>query len=436
MKTTGFVHKTVRLLGTAVLRRMPRTRVWARGAYWKIQRIKYDRFAKKIAIDNRLIFFESFGGRSCGDSPRAIYLAMLDDERFKDYRFVWSFKGHERTEEMKGDLLFDDPRVTIVQRGSKEYFHVLASAKYDIQNMRLPEYVYPKQDQVFIQCWHGTPLKRLGNDIKMKTSAALNSSDELADRYRMDGKKWSFLVSPSPYTSKHLADAFGLPEEKRSSAILEVGYPRNDELARAHIDATRSHEREVRKELGIPEGKNVLLYAPTWRDNSYKVGMGYTFDYLIDFDLLQRELGEDWVVLFRPHYFIANQFDFSAYEGFVIDVSAWGNINDLYIAADVLITDYSSVMFDYAILHRPIMLFVPDYDEYANDIRGFYFDLSEIPGPHVRKTEELVARLQDLDGYWSCYREAYDAYVQRFCPMDDGHAAERVIDRVWGSADE
>ena len=214
--------------------------------------------------------------------------------------------------------------------------------------------------------------------------------------------------------------------------MVEEGYPRNDELALAAADPAQRRRSELRALLGVPEGRRVLLYAPTWRDDSYQAGVGYTFDYLIDFDELRCELGEEWVVLFRPHYYIANHFDFSAYEGFVIDVSAWDDVNELYIAADALVTDYSSVMFDYAILRRPIMLFAPDYEKYASDIRGFYFDLSEIPGPCCVRTDELVGELRDLDGYWERYGASYDAYVRRFCPKDDGHAAERVIERVWG----
>ena len=433
MKTIGGIRRIVRSAGLGVLRHMPRTRLLVRKRYWSREQHKYDELASGVEVDDKLVFFESFGGRSFSCSPRAIYLAMLQQERFADYRFVWCFKGSGRMEQAaEGEKDLQNDRTTIVQRGSEEYFTALASAKVLVLNTRLPEYVYPKPNQIFVQCWHGTPLKRLGYDVEIETANALNTTQELADRFGLDAEKWTYLLSPSPYTSKHLADAFGLPEERRSDVIIEEGYPRNDEIALARADASGSHQAELRKELGVPEGKKVLLYAPTWRDDSYKAGVGYTFDYLIDFDLLRRELGDEWVVLFRPHYYIANHFDFSAYEGFVIDVASWGNVNDLYIAADALVTDYSSVMFDYAILRRPIALFVPDYESYANDIRGFYFDLKEIPGPHCTETSELVTTLKDLDGYWERYRAAYDAYVERFCPKDDGHASERVIDRVWG----
>ena len=433
MKTIGKARKLVRSAGLGILRHMPRTRLFVRQHYWSHEARKYDAMAKDVPVDERLVFFESFGGRSFSCSPRAIYLAMLKQERFAGYRFVWSFKGSVRVEEaLETQKDLQNDRTTVVQRGSGEYFRALASAKVLVLNTRLPEYVTPKPDQVFVQCWHGTPLKRLGYDVEIETTNALNTTQELADRFGLDAQKWTYLLSPSPYTSKHLADAFGLPEERRADVILEEGYPRNDEIALAHADATGVRQAELREALGIPEGKKALLYAPTWRDDSYKAGVGYTFDYLIDFDLLRRELGDEWVVLFRPHYYIANHFDFSAYDGFVIDVASWGNINELYIAADALVTDYSSVMFDYAILRRPIALFVPDYETYANDIRGFYFDLKEIPGPHCMETSELVGTLKDLDGYWKRYRDAYDAYVERFCPKDDGHAAERIIDRVWG----
>ncbi len=429
MKTIGKISRSVRSLGLGVLQHMPRTRLAVRHAYWKHEGGKYDRLSASVDTDSRKVFFESFGGRSFSCSPRALYLAMLQDPRFDGYTYVWAFKGAERTEEARVDDRLAQAQV--VQRGSAEYFNALASAGTLVLNTRLPEYVTPKEDQTFVQCWHGTPLKRLGYDVEIETANALNTTAELAERFGMDARKWTYLLSPSPYTSEHLASAFGLPEERRADVILELGYPRNDDVARARGDASGQVAHRVRQELGVPADKRVLLYAPTWRDDSYQAGVGYTFDYLIDFDLLSRELGEEWVVLFRPHYYIANEFDFSAYEGFVIDASGVGDINDLYIAADVLVTDYSSVMFDYAILRRPMALFVPDYERYASDIRGFYFDLDEVPGPHCTTTPELIGVLQDIDGYWARYGSAYDEYVERFCPLDDGHASERVLARVF-----
>ena len=423
MRTAGRVSDAARAAGYAVLRRAPRTRLAVRHAYWALQKRKYDALAKSIATEARTVLFEAYGGRSYACSPKALYQEMLGDERFAGCELVWAFR--------EGAVPSDEPdleHATIVKRGSSAYFETLARAGCIVVNNRLPEYVYPKDDQVYVQCWHGTPLKRLGYDVEIEMESALNTTNELAERFGMDARKWTHLLSPSPYASKHLADAFGLPLEKRGSVIVEEGYPRNDALVRSRGD--ESVRARLRDSLGVPEGKRVLLYAPTWRDDSYQDGVGYTFDYLLDFDLMRQQLGDEWVVLFRPHYYIANQFDFSAYEGFVIDVSKVDDVNDLYLASDVLLTDYSSVMFDYANLRRPIVLFVPDRERYADAIRGFYFDLEEVPGPLCSTTDEVVEELTHVEGHRTKYEQAYAAFVEKFCPLDDGCACARVLERL------
>ncbi len=236
------------------------------------------------------MLFEAYGGRSYACSPKALYQEMLGDERFAGCELVWAFR--------EGAVPSDEPdleHATIVKRGSSAYFETLARAGCIVVNNRLPEYVYPKDDQVYVQCWHGTPLKRLGYDVEIEMESALNTTNELAERFGMDARKWTHLLSPSPYASKHLADAFGLPLEKRGSVIVEEGYPRNDALVRSRGD--ESVRARLRDSLGVPEGKRVLLYAPTWRDDSYQDGVGYTFDYLLDFDLMRQQLGDEWVVL-------------------------------------------------------------------------------------------------------------------------------------------
>lgn len=434
MKTIGKRWKKIRNFVLGILRHMPRLRLSVRHWYWKRMGKEYDRLANATEVNSKKVFFESFGGRSFSCSPKAIYLTMLQDARFDDFEFVWCFKGNKRVKRFRKKTALR--RATVVQRGSEAYFDALASTSVIITNSRFPEYVNPKQSQTYVQCWHGTPLKRLGHDIEIATTNALNTSSELAERYSVEASKWTYLLSPSPYTTKHLGDAFGIPDEKRSSLILELGYPRNDSLARAVGDDAARTMRELRFRLGIPSYKKVMLYAPTWRDNSYKTGVGYTFDYLIDFDELRETLGDEWVVLFRPHYFIANSFDFGAYKGFIYNVAKTSDINELYLMSDLLITDYSSVMFDFAILKRPMMLFVPDKEFYDQDVRGFYFDLDKVPGPQSTTTEQLIADISSLDTYWDRYGESYRSFVETFCPIDDGHAAERVLDRLFPPNDD
>lgn len=428
MITVGRIHKAARTAAFAVLRHFPRVRLKTRHIYWGIQRRRYEKLANGIAVDSRKVFFEAYGGRSYACSPKALYREMLEEARFAQYSYVWSF--HD------GKVPTDDPELSharIVQRGSNDYFRELASAGTIVLNTRLPEYVYPRNGQVFVQCWHGTPLKRLGYDVQIQMESALNTTGELAYRFGLDAQKWSYLLSPSPYASKHLSDAFGLPETRRDRVVLEKGYPRNDVLALARHGEGEAMRRAALRKHGIPDDKKVLLYAPTWRDDSYVSGIGYTFDYLLDFRRLKEELSGDWVVLFRAHYYIANEFDFSAFDGFVLDMSKVDDINELYIAADVLLTDYSSVMFDFANLRRPMMLYVPDRERYEGSIRGFYFDMKEVPGPMCESTQEVFDELRQLDAYFDRFGDLYDRFADRFCPLDDGRSSQRVLMKVFGS---
>lgn len=433
-----FAIRRVRSLAFSLLRHAPRLRFAVRRVYWALRGFQYRRLARRMDVDRRLVFFEAYGGRSFACSPKALYLAMAEDERFAGFRFVWSFKegacpeefpACEETSLCGGALASAASRTSVVVRGSREYFDALACAGFIVVNNRLPEYVTPKSSQVYVQCWHGTPLKRLGYDVAPEAGGALNTANELAQRFGMDARKWTYLLSPSAFASGHLADAFGLARERRAAVVLEEGYPRNDYLACVAKDQRLCTAARAR--MGIPKGKRVVLYAPTWRDDSYASGVGYTFDCLLDLERLKELLGDGWVVLFRAHYYIANKLDFSGLEGFVIDASAVDDVNVAYAAADALVTDYSSVMFDYAILRRPIILHAPDRPHYEHAVRGFYFPLSEVPGPLCSATDEVAFELQHLESYADRYGEAYERFLARFAPLDDGFASKRVIERVF-----
>lgn len=402
-----------------------------------MRRRGYDRMAQGAGVDRRLVFFEAYGGRSFACSPKALYLALLKDPRFTEYRFVWSFKDGKLPDAsgFGGRLSLDSlssqdaARTSFVARGSEGYFAALAQAGAIVVNTRLPEYVTPKPSQVYVQCWHGTPLKRLGYDVASEAGGALNTASELAYRFGLDARKWTYLLSPSPYASEHLADAFGLEASRRAGVVLEEGYPRNDFLVRVRHDASLCAAARAR--LGVPEGRKALLYAPTWRDDSYSSGVGYTFDCLLDLRRMRELLSDEWVVLFRAHYYIANKFDFAELDGFVVDVSPVDDVNLAYAAADALVTDYSSVMFDFAILRRPIILHAPDRLHYERAVRGFYFPLSEVPGPVYDETDEVAFELKTLDLYEARYGKSYEAFVDKFAPLDDGRASERVVERIF-----
>jgi CDP-glycerol glycerophosphotransferase len=422
-----------------VLRHTPRLRRRIRELYWRIRRRGYERLRSTVAVDEKTVFFESFVGKLPSCSPWAIFLAMSADERFDDWRFIWSFKEDVVAQAAEMETLLDE-RTSIVVRGSKEYFKACAKAKYWVVNNRMPEWMYPRPHQIFIQCWHGTPLKRLGHDVLIKMKAALNTAAELSWRYDIDAAKWSYLLSPSSFTSEHLASAFDLKALQTQPHVIEEGYPRNDFI----VKTLNSPERDkliatLKRQLGIPQDRKVLLYAPTWRDSIYRAGTGYGLSEMPDFALMREALNRQWIILLRAHYFvveqkIADKDTTDTQNGFLIDVTEESDINELYLIADALLTDYSSVLFDYANTQRPTIYYWPDFEEYQKNIRGFYLDPATLPGDKCANTGELIRALYTLDTWHERYGADYQAFRTRFCPQDDGHAAERVIEKAIAKA--
>ncbi|MBQ9075378.1 MAG: CDP-glycerol glycerophosphotransferase family protein [Mogibacterium sp.] len=367
-------------------------------------------------IDDKLVYFRTFSGRGYSDSPKAMYEYMLTAPEYRDFRFVWCFKEPEKFAFLKND------RTELVKFRTKADNKALRKAKYWITNYRMLNYQYPRKGQIYVQCWHGTPLKRLGYDLESSDNV-MNSMAEIREKYRSDAKKFTYIISPSPFCTEKFASAWNLVKTGQTHKIIEEGYPRNDRL----INTTPAEREELRKSLGV-EGKKVILYAPTWRDNQHTSGEGYTYKTEVDFDKLQRELGDEYVILFRAHYLVANSFDFAKYKGFVQDVSSYSDINELYIAADILITDYSSVFFDYANLRKPVIFYMYDLEEYANNLRGFYISLDELPGPIVRDEDALIEEVRKTDGWKP--DEKYEQFCKKYNPKDDGHASERTLARI------
>lgn len=373
-----------------------------------------------ICPDSRLVLFCSYHGKSCSCSPRAIYDVMVTDPAYQDYRFLWAVKDPSAF-----PALAAAPRTEVIPFGSRAFERAMAGSGYWIFNSTLPEHISPRTGQVYLQCWHGTPLKRLGFDIQEEGNA-MNSLAEIHRKYRLEAEKVDYFLSPSPFASECFRSAWQL--ERR--VLLEAGYPRNDRL----INATEAERAVLRQRLGIPAGKRAILYTPTFRDDQHVSGQGYAYRPAIDFGRLRNQLGGDYVILFRAHYLVASAFDFSAYPGFVLDVSGVEEINDLYIASDLMITDYSSTMFDYANLRRPILFYMYDLEQYRDHLRGFYFDLNELPGPILTREEELAPAIFETERF--TWTPEWEAFRQRFAPLDDGQSAQRVIHAVIGKGTE
>ena len=370
--------------------------------------VKFGLKYRRTAVDKKLFVFECFQGKNVSDSPMAIYVELL--KLSNDYKFIWVLD--KNSDKLESNLL-NNKNTRIVYYGTKEYDDAYASAGYWITNCRLPFRLKKKKEQKYIQCWHGTPLKKLGLDIEHGTYLTA-SKKGMRYSYQVDSERYDHFISPSKYASDCFCSAFGISH----NVIIECGYPRNDVLISSSANLIKINK--IKKSLGISSDKTVILYAPTWRDMQFSnTTQSYYFNNPLEDPDFSVSFDESYVFLFRGHYFSESQNKHSRF----IDVSDYNDINDLYLISDILITDYSSVYFDYALLNRPILFFMYDREHYENENRGFYIDVdSQLPGPIYETLDALVLGVKNVSAQVS-HRE----FNNVFNPYEDGESAKRVI---------
>ncbi len=349
------------------------------------------RYATRPAALENAVFFESFYGRNASCNPLAIDRELA--RRAPGVRRYWSVV----------DLSVQVPEGAVpVVDGSPEWWRARGSARLLVVNDWLRRTFSRRPGQVVVQTWHGTPLKRLalhrrGFDPR-RMAAVLKES-----------RRWNVLLAQNPYAARILGKAYAF----LSRPVWVEGYPRNDILTNGDDGATRAA-------LGIRRDERVLLYAPTWRDDRAE---------MVDFvDPARLAAATDAVVLVRGHS--RTLLPGRDAEGpRVVDVTGFPDTSRLLLAADALITDYSSVMFDFSVTGKPMYFLVPDIEHYRGELRGFYFDLiAHAPGPVVRTEAELVAALRD--GVPAEFDAKYRLWREKFNARDDGNAAARVVDRI------
>ena len=372
----------------------------------------YRKVFTKRKVQEDLVILETFFGRNYSDSPKYIFEYMNREFPGK-YKYVWVLNKKEK-------LPYP---ATQVKRFSLRYFYYMAVAKYFVFNVRQPKYIQKREGTVFLETWHGTPLKKLAFDMEDNTSA---SPLYKRDIY-IQSRSWDYLIAPNQFSLDVFRSCFMYDGE-----MLKTGYPRNDIL---HLDDRHQAEltSEIKQELGIPEDKKVILYAPTWRDDEFYDHGQYKFTLQLDLEMLKRELGDEYVVLLRTHYFIVDSLDLTAFAGFAFNGSTYNDIARLYLISDILITDYSSVFFDYANLKRPMLFFTYDLEKYRDILHGFYIDMEEnLPGPMLFTTEEIVDAIRNLPELEEKYREKYDVFYETYCGWEDGNASQKVVEAVFG----
>ncbi len=380
-----------------------------RGAFnEKVARKVHYRVARRQPLTDT-VFFEAWKGRQYSDSPRAVFeeLVRRGDQR----RLVWAVEHH-------GVEVPDDVETVVV--GSRDYYRALGRARWVVSNDSMPAHYAKRDGSTYGQTWHGTPLKRIGFDIE---NLQMSNKNYLV-QFAKEVAKWDALVSPNAYSTEIFRRAF-----RYDGPVLETGYPRNDVFHRPDERAART--AAVVERLGIEPGKRVILYAPTWRDNDYDKSGRYQFAMKLDLERMYREFKDDAVLLIRGHQLVADSVDTSMFGGFARNVSHYPDISDLYLAADVLVTDYSSVMFDFVNTGRPMLFFAHDLQAYRDDLRGFYVDFdAEAPGPLLTHTTEVIDALRDLPGVASAHAARYAAFRDKYASLEDGQAAARFVDQL------
>lgn len=368
-----------------------------------VRKIYY--YLKKIPLNNRRVVFSSFSGKGFSDSPKYLYLECIN--KYPEFECVW----------VVNDLSTEIPGNPIkVKNKSIRHLYYMATSKFWIFNARISGMFKKREEQVYLQTWHGTPLKKLGLDMDVAYFATANYKLN----FYKNAQRWDYLISANGYSTKIFQSSFGVDKE----IILEYGYPRNDIL----INHTEDDIVKIKSELNIDKEKNIILYCPTWRDDKKNASKEYGFDLKLDLQKLKGKFGNDAVILLRMHYLIAENLDLNGVEDFAYDVSNYPDIQELYIISDVMITDYSSTMFDYYNLKKPVILYTYDLDKYEGVLRGFYFNLLELsPGPIVLEQESLEVQLEKaLAGNIEHNEEFYN----KFCSIDDGNASSATLSKI------
>jgi CDP-glycerol glycerophosphotransferase (TagB/SpsB family) len=350
---------------------------------------------RRVQVENA-VYFESFYGRTAADNPAAIDAELA--RRAPGVRRYWSVAD--------GSVPIPPGAVRLIE-GSSEWWRVRAEARLYVINDWLRWAFIPRPHQRVLQTWHGTMLKRLALDRPGVTPRVRFAATR-------QSRRWDALLAQNAYSASIFRTAYAVRRP-----IWVTGYPRNDILFRP------AEVARIRAALGLADGARAVLYAPTWRDDRTEL--------VADLDAVRfaRSLSDDHVLLVRGHSrTLGHGADHQGDR--LIDVTSYPDVGELMLVADVLITDYSSVMFDFASTGKPMVFFTPDLAHYGDVLRGFYFDLvADAPGPLVQTHDELVAALSDLDGLAAKYADRYAAWQQKFTPHDDGRAAERVVQRLF-----
>lgn len=351
-----------------------------------------------IKVDEHVILFNSFGGKKFDDSPKAIFEYMSNEEKYKEYKFYWGIDEPEK---------FIIKKAIVLKNNSLKYFMTALRAKYWITNSSIERGLkFKNKKTIYINTWHGTAIKKIGFDMQEDEGVTLKVTEP------------DFYYAQSKYDIDIFSGAFRFPKEK----ILLSGLPRNDELC--YVKSERIDK--IKQKLNIPLNKKVIMYAPTYREYE-RDKFGCILKPPVNLGEWRKQLSDKFVVLFRAHYEVNKALDIKN-DDFIKDMSNYENLNELLIITDILISDYSSIMIDYAILERPIFSYAYDYEKY-NKKRGLYIDLEkELPNGYYKREDQILEAIKNCD--YEEQKEKTNNFKQKYVQVLGN--ASKYIDNIIG----
>ena len=386
-----------------------------KGINYQEGREAYFKTLKSEDIDNHLILFEANLGKNYTGNPKYLYEYMISHPEYSKFKYVWAYPDKENCP-IPGDAV-------IVERGTSEYFHYLAKAKYKINNIRFP-LIHKREGTVYLNTWHGTPLKKLGFDIECEGP----EKHAFAALYQ-ESLNWDYMTVDNDYGEEKLTGAF-----RFEGKVIKKGYPIND----IYFDEDRiKRVRErIEKDYPVTKEKKVILYAPTWRDLRGDYVRGYEFSLPFDTQKLFDAFGDEYVIIVKLHHLIANNLVIDEkYKDFLINASDEEDIMELLCKTDILITDYSSVFYDFASARKPMLFYMYDLEEYLNETRGTYIDVHDLPGEIIRDDEGLIRNIQSIrDGNYA-YTAKLKAFCNEFAKYCKGTSCRDVLEEVIDKED-
>lgn len=358
---------------------------------------------RKLPIKKNCIVFEGWWGEKYHCNPK--YLYEYIDKNHPEYECVWL---------LRDNFIPINGRAKRVRRKGLYYYYYLAVGKYFVNNVNFHDEYEKRKEQIEIQTMHGTPLKTLGLDVPGELD------DPLArEKFLRRCDRWNYLIVQSQKASEITASCYAFKKE-----FLRTGYPRNDILFEKN---NLEDIKKLKEKMGIPVDKKVIMYAPTWRKRNY-------FEMKMDLEDMKKTFGDNYVLILRIHPFAYPGFNKNILNDFVLNFSAYESVEELYLVSDLVITDYSSVMFDYTILNRPIMFFTYDLKEYRDYLRGFNFDFeSEAPGPLLETYEDLKNAIINLDDVSKAYDGKLQLFRNKFNEYEKGNASQQIFEKVFKS---